>query len=260
MKQIKFDLPIDGTKVRNIEELRDHFSTEILDLYKNGLLVKWLINQRYSDYAQAVERLLPTETDANLLKLLCGIFEIDVDFEIIQQLADYHGNGIKIDPEQLQYKQKYKKSIQDTPIRKKIMGFDNEFICSSVDIEIIIKMHKYHTGEDILLVPIVASEEFKEEFCIYFDDYKKSFTPSIGDKIKIRDRIFFYQKNTYSYNDYYEVVSPCDGILYKKTFPFHKNFFTLGHSNNDYRLQHIYIDQYSRILNKVIIGYLRVDV
>ncbi len=155
MKAIKFDLPIDGTKVRTIEELREHFSTEILDLYKNGLLLKWLINQRYPSYAQAVEQLLPTETDANLLKLLCGIFEVDVDFDTIQQLADYHGSGIKIDPEQLQYKQKYEE--RRAQAKGKIISFDDEFIGSSVDMETIIKMHKFHTGEDIILVPVLGN-------------------------------------------------------------------------------------------------------
>ncbi len=157
MKQIKFDLPIDGTKVRNIEELRDHFSTEILDLYKNGLLVKWLINQRHPDYAQAVERLLPTETDANLLKLLCGIFEIEVDFEIIQQLADYHGNGIKIESEQLQYKQKHDElsSINKNKRKRGDYWFGNEYVNSAINIKKIEKTHKAITGEDIVVEPLL---------------------------------------------------------------------------------------------------------
>ena len=213
MKAIKFDLPIDGTKVRNIEELRDHFSTEILDLYKNGLLVKWLINQRYPDYAQAVERLHPTETDANLLKLLCGIFEIDVDFEIIQQLADYHGNGIKIDPEQLQYKQQYEKNKQAIQSKGKIISFDDEFIGSSVDMETIIKMHKFHTGEDIILVPVVikSSTDMYHLYKSYIEnshEFIKQYNFNKGYHIHRGNNIL---KN-------YKAIAPCDGILYKKVF------------------------------------------
>jgi len=247
MKQIKFDLPIDGTKVRNIEELRDHFSTEILDLYKNGLLVKWLINQRYPDYAQAVERLLPTETDANLLKLLCGIFEIDVDFEIIQQLADYHGNGIKIDPEQLQYKQQYEQNKQAIQSKGKIISFDDEFIGSSVDMETIIKMHKFHTGEDVILVPVILkspaqAQEFADFHAPGFINFRKEYKFNKGNHIT-REANLLSEK--------YSAIAPCDGILYKKVFP-----------SRDFRIHYIHGEYYDRSQNLIqfdVVAYLQVN-
>jgi hypothetical protein len=44
MKLIKFDLPIDGVKVKTVEELREHFTPEILDHFRSGLLAKWLVH------------------------------------------------------------------------------------------------------------------------------------------------------------------------------------------------------------------------
>ena len=45
MKPIKFDLPLNGTKVHNLEELRDNFTTEILELHASGLRTQSRRNQ-----------------------------------------------------------------------------------------------------------------------------------------------------------------------------------------------------------------------
>lgn len=212
MKQIKFDLPIDGTKVRTIEELRNHFNTEILDLYKNGLLLRWLKVKHYFDYSQAVEKLISADTDANLLKLLCGIFEIDVDFEIIQQLADYHGSGIRIDPEQLQYKQKYEESWART--KGKIINFDDEFIGSVISMKDVVKWHKYHTGRKILLVAVQCDLYEKD-----FESVLGSHRYSKGDYISRGENLL---------TNRFEALAPCDGVLYKKVFLMKTGF---SHSN-----------------------------
>lgn len=77
MKLIKFDLPIGGVKVRNIEELRDHFNTEILDLHKSGLLAKWLRSQRQPDLQTQVEAIAENSSDQERLDALCRVFELD---------------------------------------------------------------------------------------------------------------------------------------------------------------------------------------
>ena len=41
-KMIKFDLPIDGVKVATLDQLRDHFTTEIIAHFRSGLLTRWL--------------------------------------------------------------------------------------------------------------------------------------------------------------------------------------------------------------------------
>ena len=42
IKTIKFDLPIGGVSVKSLEEFREHFSLEVITLYQEGRLLKWL--------------------------------------------------------------------------------------------------------------------------------------------------------------------------------------------------------------------------
>jgi len=83
MKLIKFDLPIDGTKVRNLEELRDHFTPEILELYRNGLLTKWLASRQISQELSAIKA-IEVQEDQALLQRLCEIFDIQADEDFIR--------------------------------------------------------------------------------------------------------------------------------------------------------------------------------
>ena len=54
MKLIKFDLPINGTKARNLEELRENLTDEILALALSGQLERWLRTRQLPEQAQAV--------------------------------------------------------------------------------------------------------------------------------------------------------------------------------------------------------------
>ncbi|UJS23994.1 DUF1566 domain-containing protein [Thiothrix winogradskyi] len=84
IKTIKFDLPIDGTKVKNIEELREHFTVEILELYNNGILLKWLRarkNIKEVSRLEAIPVALPSSISS--LKALCDIFKVDTDDMIL---------------------------------------------------------------------------------------------------------------------------------------------------------------------------------
>lgn len=87
MKLIKFDLPIDGVKVKNIEELRDHFTVEILDHYRSGLLAKWLLVRKMSDELAAVKALDGAENPL-LLKGLCEVFGIEADDAVIAAILN----------------------------------------------------------------------------------------------------------------------------------------------------------------------------
>jgi len=71
IKTIKFDLPIDGIKIKNIEELRDHFTIEIIDLYNNGMLLKWLQSRKMSKEISYLEKKFLTEPSRiDLMKVL----------------------------------------------------------------------------------------------------------------------------------------------------------------------------------------------
>ena len=78
MKIIKFDLPIDGVKVKTVEELRDHFTLEMLAHARSGLLGKWLSSRKLQDELAAVKALDGAEDHA-LLKGLCEVFGVEAD-------------------------------------------------------------------------------------------------------------------------------------------------------------------------------------
>lgn len=84
MKLIKFDLSIDGVKVKDINELRDHFTPEILAHYRSGVLAKWLMTRKYQDELTALASLEDGD-DHSLLKALCHVFQIDADECVIAE-------------------------------------------------------------------------------------------------------------------------------------------------------------------------------
>lgn len=87
MKLIKFDLPIDGVKVKTVEELREHFTPEILDHFRSGLLAKWLVSRKLQDELEAIKALDGAE-DALLLKGLCDVFGIEADEAVIAAILN----------------------------------------------------------------------------------------------------------------------------------------------------------------------------
>ena len=77
-KMIKFDLPIDGVKVATLEDLRDHFTTEVIGHFRSGLLARWLRSRRMASELTAVEA-MTLEDDEGILRQLCGIFGVVAD-------------------------------------------------------------------------------------------------------------------------------------------------------------------------------------
>ena len=87
MKLIKFDLPIDGVKVKNIDELREHFTVEILAYFRNGMLEKWLRSRNLTQELSRVQE-IELADDQLIMKILCSIFKIDVDDSIIDMMLN----------------------------------------------------------------------------------------------------------------------------------------------------------------------------
>lgn len=79
MKLIKFDLPINGTKVKNLEELRDNLTDEILVLARSGQLERWLRTRQLPEQAQSVATTVRREgSDKGLFLALCKVLEVEV--------------------------------------------------------------------------------------------------------------------------------------------------------------------------------------
>ena len=115
-KMIKFDLPIDGVKVATLDDLRDHFTTEIIGHFRSGLLARWLQSRGWTRELSAVGA-LATADDATTLKELCRIFEIQADDDAIAA-AVAEATGVPgIRPDSMPRKQTWDPSntFQDCP-------------------------------------------------------------------------------------------------------------------------------------------------
>ncbi len=91
-KKIRFPLMMkDGTAVRTLEELREHFDLEsVLGYFADGKLKTWLADRYYDEKAQKIAELTADMPDLNAK--LCEILGVDysaesddIDFEYLQK-------------------------------------------------------------------------------------------------------------------------------------------------------------------------------
>jgi hypothetical protein len=80
-KTIKFNLIIDNNPVRNINELKDNFCVEdVIDLYNNRILQKWLKVRGYDEFLNEVDAIKEKNLSSILIKLI-NIFGIEIPKE-----------------------------------------------------------------------------------------------------------------------------------------------------------------------------------
>ena len=88
-KTIKFNLIIDDQPIRTIEDLQENFLIEdVLDAFKEGLLLKWLEVRSFTKYIEKVKNLTDNRTNhdnVELTKELIKIFEIELDEEKVNE-------------------------------------------------------------------------------------------------------------------------------------------------------------------------------
>ncbi len=85
MAKIKFNLNFGDEQIRTLDDLRDNFSIEdVLDVYNNGLLVKWLDVHNHKTELEKVNAILVTDARGILLELI-KIFGISDDHEEIEE-------------------------------------------------------------------------------------------------------------------------------------------------------------------------------
>lgn len=89
MNIIQFDLPINGIKVKNLEELRDNLTDEILTLARSSQLERWLRTRQLLTQADAVVRVVQDErTDKSLFLALCKVLEVEVHPDDLKAIFD----------------------------------------------------------------------------------------------------------------------------------------------------------------------------
>lgn len=91
-KTIKFNLILDGNPVRTIDDLKNNFSIEdILEVYNNGLLQKWLNVRGYNEYLDKVNS-IKVDNNIDQIQEIIKIFKIECDDNKIKEdlaILDY---------------------------------------------------------------------------------------------------------------------------------------------------------------------------
>lgn len=90
MKIIKFDLPINGTKVKTLQELRDNLTDEILTLARSSQVERWLRTRQLPEQAQAVAEAVQQKgsDDKGLFLALCKVLEVEVHPDDVNAIFD----------------------------------------------------------------------------------------------------------------------------------------------------------------------------
>ena len=79
IKIIKFDLPINGTKVTTLEALRDNLTDEIVSLARSGQLERWFKSRQLQELSRAVADAISQHAeDKALFMALCAALEVEV--------------------------------------------------------------------------------------------------------------------------------------------------------------------------------------
>ncbi|MDD2712914.1 MAG: hypothetical protein PHU77_08320 [Simplicispira sp.] len=89
IKIIKFDLPINGTKVSTLEALRDNLTDEIVPLARSGQLERWFKSRQMQEQARAVAAAVSQHAkDKALFLALCAVLEVEVHPDDVSAIFD----------------------------------------------------------------------------------------------------------------------------------------------------------------------------
>ncbi|GAB7526792.1 hypothetical protein [Paraburkholderia sp. 2C] len=88
MKSIKFDLNINGMKVRTLDALQDNLTAEILTLYRKSTLQRWLQSYGYDAERENVLAVSDNGDDKGLLISLGAALGVEVPDEVAEYLLE----------------------------------------------------------------------------------------------------------------------------------------------------------------------------
>ena len=159
-KTIKFNLQIDGNYVNSIDGLRENFCiNDVLDLYKNGLLEKWLKVRGFNEYLSKVKK-IDKNSDNTIVELI-KIFDMEKDDNAIGD-AIY---SFAFDKKRIEDLEKYEKS--DIKLREIINKYHKDYI----DLKTEIVANK----ENMAFLKSASNEISKNYLQLFELDYIDSF-------------------------------------------------------------------------------------
>lgn len=90
MRPVKFDLPLNDTRIATLEQLEDNLTPEIFEPFRSGRLAKWLRARSLDEKAGAVEGLLAEDVqdEVQLFIKLCEVFEREVDEDDAREMIE----------------------------------------------------------------------------------------------------------------------------------------------------------------------------
>ena len=158
-KTIKFNLLLDDNPVRDIKGLQNNFCIDdILEVYENGLLQKWLKVRGFDEYLEQVENI---KKNTSVIVQLIKIFDIQKDdIEIKKSIYS------------LEFQENRKKSLEnfntkDTDLKHIIEEYHKEYE------ELIEDIIEHKENMEFLKV---ASKEISDKYQKLFElDYKDSY-------------------------------------------------------------------------------------
>lgn len=85
-KIIKFNLIIDGNPVRDLNGLRENFNVDdILNYYRNGLLIKWLASRGYTEELSNITA-ISSEDNLDIISEIADIFRVNIETHQAEEL------------------------------------------------------------------------------------------------------------------------------------------------------------------------------
>lgn len=148
---VKFPLKMsDGTSVRTIEELREHFDLRaVLDHYSNGKLLKWLEERYYVEEAQKVKAL--KVSSKNFSQELCEILGVSY--------LERNDEGLKID-DIISDNERYEE-LKKYTVDEKILSRASDVVFTQEELDKLgERMDSLESGDDGNKVVYLCGEHF----------------------------------------------------------------------------------------------------
>lgn len=215
MKPIKFDLPINGVKVRNLQELRDNFTTDILEHYRDGLLLKWLGSRSLMAEAEKLAAIPADKSDADVLAAICIVFGVEADQQVIEaalaKASQGNGQALSLAPEELKYKEKFEELSELLERLKR-----NKLYLRECDYNLFVKdkLQIEHGGKVEIFAYGIG---MNPELCFWFQNGLGFLRGSggweflkVGNIIEVGDNIAFFR---YSPRMQFSFISPYRGVV-----------------------------------------------
>ena len=159
-KTIKFNLQIDGNYVNSIDGLRENFCiNDVLELYKNGLLEKWLKVRGFNEYLSKVKK-IDKNSDNTIVELI-KIFDMEKDDNAIGD-AIY---SFAFDKKRIEDLEKFEKS------NMKLREIINKYHKDYIDLKTEIVANK----ENMAFLKSASNEISKNYLQLFELDYIDSF-------------------------------------------------------------------------------------